>query len=163
MGSTLSVTTLQGLTSGSDANKIYVPSGHTLYAPGHVLQVVQGIGTSITVATSTATTIVQANITIQQGSKVFAAGCGDMNPANAGDWHYFRIFRDESGIGQYYIGQTSGGSHNLPFSISSLESSGLNAGTYTYSLRAWQGSGSITYGETGNGQAPTIVLMEIAQ
>lgn len=163
MGSTLSVTTLQGLTSGSDANKIYVPSGHTLYAPGHVLQVVQGIGTSITVASTTPTVVVQADITVQQGSKVFITACGDMNPAGAGDWHFFRLYRDSSAIGQRYIGQTAGGSYNLPFSISSLEASGLNAGTYTYSLRVYQGVGDITYGETGDIQAPTIVLMEIAQ
>lgn len=38
MGSTLSVTHLQGLTSGSDANTIYLDSGHDLHAPGHMIQ-----------------------------------------------------------------------------------------------------------------------------
>ena len=40
MGSTLSVTHLQGLTSGNDANTIYLDSGHDLHAPGHMIQVV---------------------------------------------------------------------------------------------------------------------------
>ena len=171
MGSTLSVTTLQGLTSGVNANQVVIPTGHkiigtdtgSVYAPGSVIQVVQGIATAITVGTATPTTIVQANITVQQGSKVFVTGCGDMNPANAGEWHYYQIYRDSSAVSQRYIGQSAGISYNLPFSISYVEISGLNAGTYTYSLRAFQGVGTMTYGETGNIQAPTIVLMEIAQ
>ena len=42
MASELEVTTIRGLSSGADANKIIVPSGQTLSAPGHVIQVVQG-------------------------------------------------------------------------------------------------------------------------
>ena len=38
MGSTLSVSEIQGLTSGSNANTITVGSGHTLHAAGHVVQ-----------------------------------------------------------------------------------------------------------------------------
>lgn len=45
--SRLVVDTLQGTTSGG--NRVSVPTGHTLYAPGHVVQVVH---TSITVPTS---------------------------------------------------------------------------------------------------------------
>ena len=37
--STLHVENLKGLSSGGNANKIIVPSGQTLTAPGHVLQV----------------------------------------------------------------------------------------------------------------------------
>ena len=36
--STLHVENLKGLSSGSNANKIIVPSGQTLHAPGHVIQ-----------------------------------------------------------------------------------------------------------------------------
>ena len=39
MASELTVQTLRGPTSGGDANKVIIPSGQTLYAPGHVLQV----------------------------------------------------------------------------------------------------------------------------
>tara|TARA_B000000557_G_C20804501_1_gene457037 strand:+ start:208 stop:789 length:582 start_codon:yes stop_codon:yes gene_type:complete len=52
MGSTLSLTNLQGLTSGNDANKVNVTSGHTLYAPGHVIQTVQTRTTTLTAFTS---------------------------------------------------------------------------------------------------------------
>ena len=38
MASELYVETLKGLTSGANANKVIIPSGQTLIAPGHVLQ-----------------------------------------------------------------------------------------------------------------------------
>ena len=44
--STLHVENLKGLSSGSNANKIIVPSGQTLTAPGHVIQVQQGVMTA---------------------------------------------------------------------------------------------------------------------
>ena len=42
MASELIVQTLKGPTSGANANKILLGSGQELYAPGHVIQVVQG-------------------------------------------------------------------------------------------------------------------------
>jgi len=40
MAGTLTVQNLQGPSTGANANKILIPSGQTLYAPGHVMQVV---------------------------------------------------------------------------------------------------------------------------
>lgn len=40
MAGTLTVQNIEGPSSGSNANKVIIPSGQTLYAPGHVLQVV---------------------------------------------------------------------------------------------------------------------------
>jgi|GEM_PF-4589762 len=42
MASELQVTTLKGNPTGANANQILVPSGQTLHAPGHIVQVVQG-------------------------------------------------------------------------------------------------------------------------
>jgi hypothetical protein len=166
-----SIIKADNISTVSGSGNITIPTGvkvvgtdaGSIVAPGHVVQVVQGLGTAITVATSTPTTVVQASITVSQGSKVFATACGDMNPATSGDWHLYQIYRDSTGISKRYIGQTAGSSYNLPFSISFVETAGLNAGTYTYSLKVNQGVGSMLYGENGNSQAPTIVLMEIAQ
>lgn len=47
MGSTLSVSHLRGLTSGSDANKIIVDSGHTISAEGMVVQIKQKLVTTM--------------------------------------------------------------------------------------------------------------------
>jgi len=54
MGSTLSVSELKGLTSGSDANKIKVPTGQVFAAPGHIIQVKQQVWTTENVANTTA-------------------------------------------------------------------------------------------------------------
>ena len=44
--STLHVENLKGPTSGTNANKITIPTGQTLSAAGHVIQVQQGIMTA---------------------------------------------------------------------------------------------------------------------
>ncbi|MDA8863733.1 hypothetical protein N9I05_01635 [Pseudomonadales bacterium] len=51
--STLQVENLIGPTSGSNANKVIIPSGQTLYAAGHVIQVVNNIQTAPLSSTST--------------------------------------------------------------------------------------------------------------
>jgi hypothetical protein len=114
--------------------------------------------TSVTVNTTTPTTIASCSITTS-GRPVLIIGTGDANPAAAGDWNYIAIYRGESQIGKLIINQTSGASHNNPFGITTIDSPA--AGTYTYSLRGYQGTGSITYGEIGNVQAPTIIAMEL--
>jgi len=40
MAGTLTVQNIEGPSSGANANKVIIPSGQTLYAPGHVVQVV---------------------------------------------------------------------------------------------------------------------------
>ena len=114
--------------------------------------------TSVTVNTGTPTTIASCSITTN-GRPVLIIGTGDANPGAVGDWNYITIYRGESQIGKLIINQTSGASHNNPFGVTTIDSPA--AGTYTYSLRAYTGAGSITYGEIGNVQAPTIIAMEL--
>ena len=47
--STLKVENLTGITSGANANKIMIPAGQTLHAPGHVIQT---LSTTLTSASS---------------------------------------------------------------------------------------------------------------
>lgn len=58
MASELIVQNLKGPASGSNANKIIVPSGHTLSAAGHVVQVTYSHSTG---GSSTVTTVTNAN------------------------------------------------------------------------------------------------------
>ena len=115
--------------------------------------------TAITVNTSTPTTIAQCTIT-STGKPILIVSCGDMNPAGAGDWNYFGVWRNSTQLAKFYIGQTSSASYNLPFSYQTIDT-GASAGSNTYYLKAYQGSGTITYGETGNNQAPTIAVVEL--
>ena len=64
MASELEVTTIRGLSSGADANKIIVPSGQTLSAPGHVTQVKQLILTTAESITSTSFTNSSVTVSI---------------------------------------------------------------------------------------------------
>ena len=162
MASELTVQTLRGPTSGANADTVLIPSGQTLHAPGHVIQVIQNIGTVVTTNSSTPTTVASASITIQSTNKVYAACVGDMNNTGTSAWNYYRIYRGSTAVSKRYIGQGGESSHNLPFSIFYLDQPG-SSGTYTYTLKCWQGSGSMQFGETGSVQAPTMILMEIAQ
>ena len=58
--SELNLGQIRGLTVNN--NVVTVPSGHTLHAPGHVLQVVQGATT--TTAASTSTTFVSSGLSV---------------------------------------------------------------------------------------------------
>ena len=56
MASELQVTTIRGVPTGANANQILVPSGQTLAAPGHIIQVVNATATgNLTVSTNTYT------------------------------------------------------------------------------------------------------------
>ena len=77
MASELYVETLKGLTTGDNANKVTVGSGQTLYAPGHVIQVVQAWKSDSFATTSTSyVDIPDLSLTItpsSTSSKIFLA------------------------------------------------------------------------------------------
>lgn len=115
--------------------------------------------TAVTVNTGTPTTIASCSITTT-GKAVILVGTGDGNPNQSGGWHYLQFYRDSTAIGKFIISENAGGtSANCPFALCFIETP--SAGTYTYTIKANQGSGSFTYGETGNGQAPTIFAVEV--
>ena len=61
MASELTVQTLRGPTSGANANTVLIPSGQTLHAPGHVIQVVHRVGGD-RITTTTTNTWTAANL-----------------------------------------------------------------------------------------------------
>lgn len=115
--------------------------------------------TAITVATTTPTAVASVTVTTS-GKPVLLIGTGDGNPNQAGGWHRAALFRGDTQVSKFIINENAGGvSANCPFAVCHIDSP--SAGTYTYSLRVWQGSGSFTFGEENDGQAPTIVAVEI--
>ena len=54
MASELQVTTIRGVPTGASANRINIPAGQVLYAPGHVIQVVNQVWTTENIANTTA-------------------------------------------------------------------------------------------------------------
>jgi len=86
--STIKVENLTGITSGANANKVIVPSGQTLIAPGHILQVKRGFnGSTITVNNSTAT---GASVTLNRldasSNFVIIVAAAIVRPSTSG-WH----------------------------------------------------------------------------
>lgn len=54
MAGTLSVQQIQGLASAADPTTVTISSGHTLYAPGHVIQMKRAVTNNVTSVTSNA-------------------------------------------------------------------------------------------------------------
>ena len=63
MASTLSVSKIQGLATAASPTTIEIASGHVLNAPGHVLQIVQGVKTD-TFTSNSQTTFVDIGLSV---------------------------------------------------------------------------------------------------
>jgi len=93
MGSTLSVTSLQGLTSGNDANTVNVTSGHTLYAPGHTIQTQHATTNDRTSVTGTTfVSLLTVNITPKSTSSKILVTCM-FNGASTDRYAGIKLFR----------------------------------------------------------------------
>ena len=105
MGSTLSVSEIKGLTSGSNANTISVSSGHTLHQPGATLQTqftqyASKVTQSYSADTPTAITGMTVNITPKfANSAIKLVGTWGGEIADNGLWdHVFFFYRDSTQI-----------------------------------------------------------------
>lgn len=117
---------------------------------------------AITVATTTQTVIASLSITPHRAnSRILVIATGDGNPNQSGGWHRYAIFRNGTRVGGRYINENAGGiSKNCPFSVVWIDHPNTTSAV-TYDVRAWQGSGSFTFGEDGDIQGTQIVAMEI--
>ena len=182
--STLHVENLKGLSSGGNANKIIVPSGQTLTAPGHVIQVVSA--SDSTAGNTTSTSAIQAwagtSITPKFSNSLIQIQC------NFYAWHrdfydgYIQLYKNGSAIsGQRIV------IRNASHPSSNFVAAGSRAGWYTpswlwnftevaggtsqltYSVYAWtQNAGQPTYWNSSHSNnevdpTSTMILTEIAQ
>lgn len=167
MASELTVQTLRGPTSGANANKILIPSGHTLDAregfippAGGILQVLSATSSDRFTTTSTSyVAITGLSVTItpsSTSSKVFVSF--NLNAGIAGAAGAIRIYRGETPIAignaiaepdnnRMSVNVYNGGddTNSTPnFSMSILDTPSTTSAT-TYTLRAGcvQGSGTL--------------------
>lgn len=127
--------------------------------------IVQGTATQVTVNTTTPTTIASATINIKKNtSKILIMVSGDANPNQDNGWHYIKLYRDTTVLNEYIILSNDGkiNSSNTPFAKILLDSPSTT-GNVTYYAKAFQGSGSFTYGEEGANEGTTIIVQEIYQ
>jgi len=166
--SELSLGQIKGLTVNS--NVVTVPSGHTLYAPGHVIQVVQSSTvTPVTNTSSTyADTTLSATITPKSTtSKILVTVSHQYqtatSPIGNDTWFSIRIVRGSTVIIEpattYETGRGAGelrGRFNTTYLDSPNTTSPINYKTQS----AIYNASRVTLQDSGN--YSTITLMEIA-
>jgi hypothetical protein len=119
---------------------------------------------AVTVNTATPTTIASTTITPRKTTnKIMLIATGDGNPNQTGGFHFLRLYRDSTALDPYVVIENSGGtSHNQPFALTTIDSP-ASTSSITYTVKAYQGSGSFTYGEDGNVQAPRLIAIDFQQ
>ena len=175
--STLHVENLKGLSSGGNANKIIVPSGQTLYAPGHVIQTVTGSTSNLNSGSATFAQIGTATITPSSTSSkilLIAQMHVYVRSLTANDWRAalirFKrgstvIFGD-TGADPYGSGANLAGDSDRYMEYSTrvyLDSpSTTSAVTYTLEGASKAGRVQVDFNNTAYGSA-SYYLQEIAQ
>ena len=165
--SELSVGQLKGLTVNN--NVITVPSGHKLYAPGSVVQVVASTFTGGEITNSTST-FVDTNVTVTitpkfANSQLLITTEGNIlkNSTSASNACVVRLLRDSTvlkTVSSMYVTSTAvenGG----PYAFSYVDQPGTT-GALTYKTQFANAINS-TVIVHGRGHHGTITIMEIAQ
>ena len=122
---------------------------------------VQGFSdaSAVTINSTTATSLAEVTITTT-GKPVMLTACGNSNPGQTGGFFLYRLYRDSIEIGKRHKAENGGtSSQNFVFAITTIDD--VAAGTYTYSIKAYQGSGTHTFGEDGDVEAAVITAHEI--
>ena len=107
MAGTLTVQNIEGPSSGANANKVIIPSGQTLYAPGHVISATRiHLDTQQTTSTTSFIDVTNGSVTVtpKSSSSTFlvSASChGYTNTAGTGSWSslILRLMRDTVDLG----------------------------------------------------------------
>jgi|TARA_B100001939_G_scaffold188889_1_gene162651 hypothetical protein len=114
---------------------------------------------AVTVNSATATTLASVSITTT-GKPVLLTACGNSNPGQDGGFFLYRLYRDSTEIGKRHKAENGGtSSQNYVFAISDIDTPA--AGTYTYAIKAYQGSGTHVFGEDGDVEGAVITACEI--
>jgi len=167
--STLHVENLKGLSSGGNANKIIVPSGQTLTAPGHVIQTVDS-SNSTELTTSSSGTWVDSGETITITPKfatsklhmwVYAADevYGAANQGSA-----YRIMNGSTIVydNEYSNYNSDENTQRIDKVILLHIESAANTSARTYTLQVRiRGNGTARHNKYG--EPSRMVIMEIAQ
>jgi hypothetical protein len=99
-----------------------------------------------------------AQVTVNSATATSLAG--ESNPGQTGGWFYYRLYRGSTEIGARHKAENGGvSSQNYVFAITHIDTPA--AGTYTYSIQAYQGSGTHVFGEDGDVEGAVITAHEI--
>ena len=170
MASELTVQTLRGPTSGANADTVLIPSGQTLHAPGHIIQVVSGITSAQTQNSSTNTFsgmgLSLAITPTSSTSKILVITSQAGNTVGAVDKIDVRLMRGTTEVFMYRMQQITNLASNdhraISYDISYVDSpSTTSAVTYSTQFKKESSNGRLdVQKDNTNGH---ITLMEIAQ
>jgi len=121
-------------------------------------QRVQGQVTGLTINSSSWATIVGVSITVREGSSCLVMANADQNAIGGDAWQWVALFRGTSMIGTSTISVEQTG-WNDNFHPHHWDDN-LTAGTYTYALKAYNGSNHMFWGEHSD---PIIQVIEFAK
>ena len=158
-------TSANEVTLSADANATKISVDKDVDITGKVVTSsqtqVQGFSdaSAVTINSTTATSLAEVTITTT-GKPVMLTACGNSNPGQTGGFFLYRLYRDSTEIGKRHKAENGGtSSQNFVFAISTIDD--VAAGTYTYSIKAYQGSGTHVFGEDGDVEAAVITAHEI--
>ena len=176
MASELQVTTIRGVPTGANANQILVPSGQTLAAPGHVLQVSHTnlTGNSPISTTTQHPTVVNLGNAVSftpkfANSKLLVTISGNMKMNSGAQGCFVGVQRDgayiDFGATQnaamfIYMAGTSVNHHQSSSSTVMIDASSTNATSFQAVFCRYGGSGEA---EVGNWHGVHLTIQEIAQ
>ena len=170
MSGTLQVGNIIGPTTGADADTVLIPSGQTLHAPGHVIQVVQSTLATETASTSSTFSNTGLSLSITPNSNtskimvMFSLGSSGVNNTAPEARGYFRLMRASTEIYRMDVrAYDYGNSGSIDFGVyaQSYLDSPATASSITYSIQQRSSSGTIRVCEANN--QIQMQLMEIAQ
>ena len=171
--STLHVENLKGLSSGGNANKIIIPSGQTLHAPGHVIQSLTQEVTAISTTTSSSLIATAFTLTITPkftSSKIKCTlGLSGVHSNTVQSAVELSLYKNGSHLKYLHslIGYSSGATQdNMDATIMATDSpSTTSAVTYAIYWRLGHGSGTVYYNNyfAANRTRSWFTVEEIAQ
>ena len=139
--------------------KASLSSGGVFTTTGQSQVQSQSDASAVTINSSTATSLAEVTITTT-GKPVMLTACGNSNPGQTGGFFLYRLYRGSTEIGKRHKAENGGtSSQNFVFAITHIDV--VAAGTYTYSIKAYQGSGTHVFGEDGDVEAAVITAHEI--
>ena len=167
MAGILSVQQIQGLATAADPTTVEISSGHTLYAPGHVIQIVQG-STSTHTNTSSSTYVdtgLSATITPKSASSliyVFMNFVGGNTSASAEN--HLQILRGSTSIRVMDRWGFNAGGHTALHGATIVKDSPNTTSATTYKVQYRTQSGYFRINDFyNNANHSTLTLMEVAQ
>lgn len=183
MAGTLSVQQIQGLATAADPTTVEISSGHTLYAPGHVIQIAEDVLTDDTSTTSSSSMVdtgLSITITPKKSTSKFYIRFDGSSTTGTGYFRYFTVDRNGTNIGRT-MDDTPGGSYTGKLTYMGRDAASANvtdhvsfsiidtpstASAITYKIQFAVNSGGTHYigrRSGGGAESPaTMTVMEIA-